>query len=206
MTQPRGNPSPSPSTGPAGLPPRSASPATKRLSKEELDKAVERLARPHTPAREPEPLPQLKPPVKLSKSDLMDSAVRLCNQAVEHKARSVAALEERLLMDPRPKSSLSHDELDASVQRLYVGAVRAAQQKHEALRSKLLFIPPPKDADKAKVDHSIQSLYYQQKERDAERRKKLLAKYVEPTGPKHGRISGEQISRMVERLGTPVPK
>jgi hypothetical protein len=185
---------------------RTATPTTRRLTKEEMAKAVDRLSRPHTPAREPEPLPRLKPPLRMSVQEVGDSAQRLCNGAVEHKTRSVEALEHRYLVDTRPKSVLSFEERDASIQRLYYGAVRSASAKHEELRRKLLHPQLPRVQDKEKVDHSVQSLFYGQREREEKRRNELHERYVANTGHRHGRIDAATVDALVSRLGAVAAK
>mmetsp|Transcript_199 Transcript_199/g.780 ORF Transcript_199/g.780 Transcript_199/m.780 type:complete len:200 (-) Transcript_199:111-710(-) len=190
-------------TPPPGNGRRSATPLSRKLTKEELEKAVERLSRPATPAREPEPLPLLKPHLKLSADEQEETAQRLCNGAVERKQHTIAQLEERFLTDSRPKSVMSSDERDASVQRLYYGAVRTNQAKLKELKDKLLHPRLPKTEDaKAKADHSVQSLYYEEQKRRAERESKLRERYVACTGPRRVKVSADRIAKMVERLGT----
>lgn len=161
---------------------------------------MERLTRPPTPARDPEPLPQ-RPVSRLSQDALAESAARLCNGAMDRRKLTIEQLESRFLVDPRPKTSMTSEERDASLQRLYYGAMKTSQTKQEQLRAKLLHqrITNP---DKEKADHSIESLYTKQKERDAERQRKLYAKYVDSTGPRRVRVPQDTIAQMVSRLGT----
>lgn len=175
---------------------------SKKLSRDELEKAVERLSRAPTPSVVLEPIPQVINHPKLTAEQLAESAARMCNGAVEAKHQSVAALEQRFLVDKRPKSVMSYEERDASVARLYNGSVKAAETKLEALKKQYLHKGVVAPKDKTMVDHSIQHLFYEEKERNAQRRKSLHEKYVAPTGPKVKKIDPASVAKLVERLGT----
>lgn len=172
----------------------------KKLSPEEMEKAMERLTRPPTRNAQLEPLP-LKPVKPLTTGEIEESANRLCNGALEHKARTQEALLERIA-PKRPSSVMSTEERDTSVQRLYYGTVRTNKEKLDKLQKKYLHkgVVAPKDSEK--VQHSIQQLFYADQERTKSRREKLIDKYVTPTGPPRHTISKERLAAMLDRLGT----
>jgi hypothetical protein len=174
----------------------------KTISADALDKAVERLSRQVNREGKLEPL-TLKEVPKLTTAELDDSAVRLCNASVERKAKKVAELENKFLVDKRPHSVMSMDETSSSVSRLYYGSVKVKQDNRRKLQDKYLAKGVLPDVSKEKVDSSIQHLFYEEKTRRDESRVKLNARYVLSTGPKVGKMRDKaQEAAMLERLFT----
>ena len=183
--------------------PATASPTlhARKVTAEEISKAVERLSRAHTPNVQLEPLP-LKEVPKLPPSKLEESATRLCNHTVEMKKKSMERLNEKFLVDKRPHTVMSTEETQNSVSRLFYTTIQTMEQKRAKLKSKYLAPGAPVVKDNAKVEHAVAHLYTEEKERAAARQATLFERYVKTTEPKMLKVTSEaQIKAIVDRLG-----
>lgn len=133
------------------------------------------------------------------------SVKRLYTESVAVGRQKHAALLNKTLTDHRPHRTLTPEDESDSVQRLYYASVQAHRDRLQALRRQhLINFEPRRDVlAPEKSAHAVQHLYVQEKERAAERAKKLQQLYVAPTEPKVARRSDADINSMLSRLHMP---
>eukprot|EP00760_Papus_ankaliazontas_P038065 PhM_4_TR8842/c0_g1_i2/m.56032 len=181
--------------------------AVKRLPSKALAESVKRLSAP--PPRAPTPVTTIddmqRPVRRLSAKEQRAAVHRMYDEAIKHKHNQT----EKLLGSVGhigPATTIKADDADVerTVHRLYAEAVMTRGHMHDTLCQKHL-APLPKKGDaesEAAARHSVQSLYYGQKERDSLREQKLRAKYVDGVLPSVRPRSAVQWDETVTRLYT----
>eukprot|EP01065_Artemidia_motanka_P010521 TRINITY_DN1558_c0_g3_i1.p2 TRINITY_DN1558_c0_g3~~TRINITY_DN1558_c0_g3_i1.p2 ORF type:complete len:210 (+),score=96.90 TRINITY_DN1558_c0_g3_i1:67-696(+) len=175
-----------------------------KMSKESMDKSIDRLYRMKPPPKDPGPLTESK---TLPKTQVDESVARLYEQAIQ-KRKTIAEGHEKKYLTREPAKKIPPDDMAESVQRVYAQAMKQKDSGRQALESKLrggggnYAELPKRRLDKEDMAATNGRLFEKPLQRKAEVRAKLETQFLDGSLRTFPKKTEVEWNATVERLYT----
>ncbi|KAJ9450670.1 hypothetical protein DIPPA_10775 [Diplonema papillatum] len=184
----------------AGNSPYNLCPSLPKLSKEQLNKSVERLHKTKQPPKDPPPIVETK---QIPGPQLHNSIERLHSQAHQREKARKAALEKKLVDEAALAKTLPPEELEESLRKVFTQAIKSKQANRAALKAKYCIDQPKRKLEKEQQKEANERLYNKQMEQRKERAIKLEEKYIVGTLKPPAKRTNRDWEATIGRLTTP---
>ncbi|EAN77979.1 uncharacterized protein TEOVI_000320000 [Trypanosoma equiperdum] len=169
------------------------------LTREQIDKQVERLSRRPEQRTLPDPFP-VCPTVRMSKEQLEQVTKRVFYHYSEKHAEALRLAEERREKECGVASTvLSASDVDDIVKRLYYEGMERVKVGRKEASDRLLF-KSTKVLPVISLKRFVNDMYLRGLEREKKKEEKLYEKYILPTEIPNLRISKSQAAESAVRL------